>query len=109
MSAPRIHPQAIVEPGAELGVDVEVGPFCHVHGGARIGDRTRLLSHVVVGAHTTIGSDNQIHSGAVLGGPPQDKTYRGEPTTLMLGYGHMPEPAMVPGAREVAKAVRAAA
>jgi UDP-N-acetylglucosamine acyltransferase len=85
VSPPRIHSLAIVEPGAELGSDVEVGPFCHVHPGARIGDRTRLLSHVVVGSHTTIGSDNQVHPGAVIGGAPQDKTYRGEPTTLVVG------------------------
>ncbi len=85
MSGPRIHPMAVVESGAELGADVEVGPFCHVHPGARVGDRTKLLSHVVIGSHTTVGSDNQIHPGAVLGGTPQDKTFRGEATTLAIG------------------------
>jgi UDP-N-acetylglucosamine acyltransferase len=85
VSSVQVHPLAIVEPGAELGDDVEIGPFCHVHGGARIGDRTRLFSHVVVATYTTIGSDNQVHPGAVLGGPPQDKTYKGEPTTLTIG------------------------
>ena len=85
MSAPRIHPLAIVEAGAELGAEVEVGPFCHVHPGARIGERTKLLSHVVVGSYTTLGTDNMVHPGAVIGGAPQDKTYRGEPTTLVVG------------------------
>lgn len=89
MSETRVHPLALVEPGAELGAGVEVGPFCHVHAGARIGDRSRLLSHVVVGSHTTLGSDNQVHSGAVLGGPPQDKTFKGEPTTLTVGNGNV--------------------
>lgn len=89
MSAVRVHPLALVEPGAELGEGVEVGPFCHVHAGARVGDRTRLLSHVVIGSHTTLGSDNLIHSSAVLGGPPQDKTFKGEPTLLTVGNGNI--------------------
>jgi UDP-N-acetylglucosamine acyltransferase len=79
----------VVEPGAELDADVEVGPFCHVHAGARIGARTRLLSHVVIGPHTTLGADNVVHAGAVLGGPPQDKTYNDEPTTLTIGSGNL--------------------
>lgn len=89
MSAAKIHPLAVVEAGAELGADVEVGPFCLVHSGARIGARTRLLSNVVVCGHTTLGSDNVVHPGAVLGGTPQDKTYRGEPTTLSIGSGNV--------------------
>jgi UDP-N-acetylglucosamine acyltransferase len=88
VSEVRIHPLALVEPGAELAEGVEVGPFCHVHEGARIGARTRLLSHVVVGAHTTLGADNVVHAGAVLGGPPQDKSFKGEPTTLLIGDGN---------------------
>ncbi len=89
MSGATVHPLALVEPGAELGDGASVGPFCHVHAGARVGPRTRLLSHVVVGAHTTIGSDNLVHPGAVLGGTPQDKTFRGEATTLSIGDGNV--------------------
>lgn len=89
MSAATIHPLALVEPGAVLGDDVVVGPFCHVHAGARIGARTRLLSHVVVGNCTTLGVDNVVHPGAVLGGVPQDKTYHGEATTLTIGDGNV--------------------
>jgi UDP-N-acetylglucosamine acyltransferase len=89
VSAARVHPLALVEPGAELGEEVEVGPYCHVQGGARIGERTRLMSHVVVASHTTIGSDNVIHPGAVLGGAPQDRTYKGEATTLAIGDGNV--------------------
>ena len=89
MSSPRVHPLALVESGAEIGEGVEIGPFCHVQAGARIGERTRLLSHVVIGSHTTLGSDNLIHSGAVLGGPPQDKTWKGEPTLLKIGNGNI--------------------
>ncbi len=89
MSAAVVHPLSVVESGAELGEGVIVGPFCHVHAGARIGARTRLLSHVVVCNHTVVGSDNVVHPGAVLGGTPQDKTYRGEATTLTIGNGNV--------------------
>ena len=83
-----VHPSSAIESGAELADGVDIGPFCHVHAGARIGRGTRLLSHVVVGSHTTIGADNVFHPGCVLGGTPQDKSYRGEPTTLVIGDGN---------------------
>lgn len=67
----KIHPLAVIDPGAELGRDVEVGPFCVVEQGAAIGDRCRLASHVVVRSGVILGSDNQISEGAVIGGKPQ--------------------------------------
>jgi UDP-N-acetylglucosamine acyltransferase len=67
----RIHPTAIVERGAELAPGVEVGPFCHVHAGVRIGEGTRLLSHVVVQGRTQIGVNCTVHPFAVLGGDAQ--------------------------------------
>lgn len=88
MTRVRVHPLGLVEPGAELDDGVEVGPFCLVQSGARIGARTRLLSHVVIASHTSLGADNVVHAGAVLGGPPQDKSYKGEPTTLAIGSGN---------------------
>src|SRR5687767_472467 len=67
----RVHPSSIVDLGAELESDVVVGPFCHVHAGVRIGAGTRLVSHVVVTGHTTIGQCNVVHPFAVLGGEAQ--------------------------------------
>lgn len=81
----EIHPQALVEPGAELGEGVKVGPFCTVAATARIGSGTRLVSHVVIDGHTELGQDNIVYPFAMLGGPPQHTAYRGEPTRLMIG------------------------
>jgi UDP-N-acetylglucosamine acyltransferase len=67
----RVHPTAIVERHAELGVEVVIGPFCHVHAGARIGDRTELVSHVVVRGTAHLGARNRVHPFAVLGGEAQ--------------------------------------
>jgi len=50
-----------------------------------IGAGTRLMSHVAVDGHTTIGSSCTIHPFVSLGGSPQDITYRGEETTCLVG------------------------
>ncbi len=68
-----------------LAEDVEVGPFCVVGPDVTIGAGTRLLSHVVVAGHTTIGLGNVIHPHTALGGPPQDLKYKGAPTRLQIG------------------------
>ncbi len=75
MRAPsdRLHPTAVIDPRAELGADVEVGPFCVVGAGVRIGARTVLLPHAVVLGPTALGDDNVVHPFAVLGGAPQHK------------------------------------
>ncbi|MBX3229538.1 MAG: acyl-ACP--UDP-N-acetylglucosamine O-acyltransferase [Labilithrix sp.] len=69
----RIHPSSIVDRRAELADDVEVGPFCHVQAGVRIGAGTRLLGHVVVQGKTKIGARCTLHPFAVVGGEAQVK------------------------------------
>lgn len=88
MTAPRVHPSAVVHPTAELGADVEVGPFCVIHAGVRLGDRCRLLSHVVLDGPATIGADNAFYPFAAIGGRTQDLKYAGEPTFLEIGDGN---------------------
>ena len=66
-----VHESSIVDRRAEIADDVEIGPFCHVQAGVRIGSGTRLLSHVVVMGNTTIGAANVIHPFAVIGGDAQ--------------------------------------
>ncbi len=86
---PQIHPTALVDPTAELGVDVEVGPFAIVEAGARIGDRTRLAARAVICSNTTIGCDNQVGIGAVLGGAAQDVKLDSAATYLTVGDGNI--------------------
>ena len=80
-----IDPTSKVDPSAEIGEDVRIGPFCVIGGGVEIGDRSVLESHVTVSEGTTLGPDNVISPMAVLGGPPQVVTYRDEPTRLVVG------------------------
>ncbi len=66
-----IHESSIVDRHAELADDVEIGPFCQVRAGVRIGSGTRLTSHVVVTGNTTLGASNVIHPFTVIGGVAQ--------------------------------------
>lgn len=82
---PKIHPLSCVDSGAELADDVEIGPFCNVEGGTFIGAGCRLDSHVTVKCGTSLGTNNFMAQGVVLGGDPQDRKYKGEPTFLKIG------------------------
>lgn len=81
----RIHPSAIVEDGAVLGADVEIGPYCTVGPQVVLGDGVRLISHVAVTGHTRIGEGGTISPFASLGRPPQSVSYHNEDTTLTIG------------------------
>ncbi len=83
-----IHPAAFVDPGAELGAGVSIGPGSIVGPHVRVGDRTRIDAHALVTGWTTLGADNRVHHGAVLGSPPQDLKYRGERSLLAIGDGN---------------------
>jgi UDP-N-acetylglucosamine acyltransferase len=81
----RIHAAALVDPKAELDVDVEVGPYTVVGPKVRIGAGTTLGPHVVVDGHTTIGRGNRIFPFASIGLISQDRKYGGEPVTTTIG------------------------
>lgn len=83
--ATRIHPSSVIESGAELGVDVEVGPFCYVGSNVRLGDRTVLRSHVSLTGHTTLGSACEVWPFASVGGKTQDLKYKGGAPRLTIG------------------------
>jgi len=80
-----IHPTAIVHPGAKLGVDVSIGAYSIIGEHVEIGDRCEVADHVNIGGHTRIGDENRIFSFSAVGGEPQDKKYKGEPTRLEIG------------------------
>jgi UDP-N-acetylglucosamine acyltransferase len=85
MAVADVHATAVIDPGATLGSDVTVGPYCVIGPGVEIGDRSTLGAHVVIERDTTIGADCRIHSGAALGGDPQDLKYAGEPSRAVIG------------------------
>ncbi len=85
MSAPRVHPTAIVAAGAVLADDVEVEAYAIVGPRVRIGAETRVGAHAVVEGRTVIGRGNQIFHHASVGAVPQDLKYHGEDSDLVIG------------------------
>ena len=84
--ATRIDPRAVVSPDAVLDEGVEIGPFAIVEPRVVVGARTRILAHAYVCTGTTMGEDNVVHMGAVVGNEPQDKAYDGSATFLDIGH-----------------------
>jgi len=87
--ATSISSLAHIDPRAELGRDVIIGPFCDIGPNVVLGDRCRLDSHVVLTGHTEIGADNRFFPHCVIGGEPQDYSYSGAPTRLEIGDGNL--------------------
>ena len=80
-----IHPTAIIDSQAEISADAEVGPYCIVGAGVRLGARTRLLAHVYLEGKLTIGEDNIFYPYCSCGVAPQDKKYKGEASETRIG------------------------
>ena len=72
----KIHPTAIVEDGAQLGADVEIGPMAHIGPDVRLGDGVRVAQGAIVDGHTTIGAMCQIFPYACIGMKTQDLKYK---------------------------------
>ena len=83
-----IHPTAIVSPSAQIGPDVQIGPFCIVEPDAAIGSGCVLESHVVVKQRTTLGADNHLFDGVILGGLPQHVHVPDQPGQVVIGSGN---------------------
>ena len=87
MSGATIHPTAIVDPGAELGTDVEIGPYAVVGPGVTLGDRSVVASRAVLERNVRLGADCRVGTGSILGGDPQDLKFKGEETWVEIGEG----------------------
>jgi UDP-N-acetylglucosamine acyltransferase len=80
-----IDPSARIETGAAIGPNVTIGPYCTIGPHVAVDDGCRLLAHVNLTGHTSIGPRTIIHPFASLGSPPQSFSYRGGPTRLVVG------------------------
>lgn len=83
----KIDPTARIEDGAIIGDGASIGPYCIVGPNVTIGAECKLLAHVNIAGHTTLGANCTVYPFASLGTPPQSLAYRGEPTTLEIGDG----------------------
>jgi UDP-N-acetylglucosamine acyltransferase len=82
---PVVHSTAVVEPGSRLAAGVRVGPHCVISAGAVVGRGTVLENHVTIMGAVRIGERNRIFPNCVIGGEPQDVSYRGTATSVEIG------------------------
>ena len=80
-----IHETAVIDPGAELGAGVTVGPYTVIEGDVTIGDGCRIGPHAALLRYTTLGADCEVHAGAVLGDTPQDVAFEETPSYVRIG------------------------
>jgi UDP-N-acetylglucosamine acyltransferase len=85
----RIAASASVDAAAEIDDDVEIGPFSVVGPNVRIKSGSRLVNSVTVMGRVTIGHDNVIYPNVVIGGEPQDISYAGSDTQVVIGDGNL--------------------
>ncbi len=81
-----IHPTALVDPGARVALDAEIGPFCVLGADVEIGARTRLLGHVFMEGPLAVGEDNIFFPYSTVGVASQDLKYRGERSETRIGH-----------------------
>lgn len=84
-----IHQTAIIDPKAQLGKNVKIGPFCVIGADVVLGDDVVLHSHVVIDGITHVGSGTEIFPFASIGLRPQDLKFKGEKSTLIIGKNNM--------------------
>lgn len=84
--ARNISPHAIVDPAAEIADDVTIGPFCLIGPNVKIGAGTRIANNVSMHGFVTIGQRNELFPNVVVGAEPQDLSYDGSPTQVVIGH-----------------------
>jgi UDP-N-acetylglucosamine acyltransferase len=80
---------AVVDPRAELDEEVRIGHHCVVGAHVRVGRGTRLENNVTLTGNTTVGRNNHFFPGVVIGAEPQDLSYQGSPTQVIIGDGNV--------------------
>ena len=83
-----IHPTAVIDPGAQIGSGVAIGPYCIIGAQVSIGPDCWLQNHVTVCGPVRIGAGNRFHAFCSIGQQTQDLKYAGEPTYLEIGEGN---------------------
>jgi len=82
--AQNIHPTAFIAPDVTLGDNITVGPFAVIETGAELGANCQVGAHAVIHSHVKMGAGNILHPHAVLGGLPQDTSFKAETVSWLI-------------------------
>ncbi len=80
-----VHPTAIISDGAKIHEEAEIGPYVVIGPHVTIGRGTKIGAHSVIDGYTTIGEDCRFSPSVAVGLEPQDLSYKGEPTGVIIG------------------------
>jgi UDP-N-acetylglucosamine acyltransferase len=81
----EIHETAVVREGARIAAGVKIGPYCVIGSRVSIGEGSMLFNHVTIVGNTTLGRNNKIYQNAVIGTWPQDISFSGTDTRVVIG------------------------
>ncbi len=82
-----IHPTAIIDKNAQIGQNVEIGPYSVIGADVIIGDGTQVGAHCTIDPFVEIGPACRIYQFAAIGAPPQSVKFEGEETWVRIGSG----------------------
>lgn len=85
MPSQMIDTSARISPGARIAEGVEIGPYTTIEEKVEIGAGTHVGPYCLIQGPTTIGTGCTITGYASIGTPPQDHSYKGEDTRLVIG------------------------
>ncbi len=80
-----VHPTALIDKTADIGKGNEIGPYVVIEGKVRIGNNNRIGPGTIVTGNTAIGNGNIIHGHVYIGNEPQDLSYNGDETNVVIG------------------------
>ncbi|MEM8867047.1 MAG: acyl-ACP--UDP-N-acetylglucosamine O-acyltransferase [Verrucomicrobiota bacterium] len=87
--ATEIHPTAIIEAGAQIDEDVQIGAYAYIGAGVQIAKGTVVMHHATVDGLTSMGANNEVHPYAYVGGKTHDLKYEGGRPGLRIGSGNV--------------------
>lgn len=80
-----IDKTALISPKAKIASNVKIGPYVIIGEQVEVGEGTSIGAHAVIDGIVKIGKNNKIFQFAAIGAEPQDKKYKGEPTSVEIG------------------------
>ena len=85
ISGVKVHPNAFVDPSAELHDGVVIAQGAMVGPNVKIGKGTEIGPNAVITGKTEIGSNNKVFPNVFIGLDPQDLKYSGASTEVIIG------------------------
>jgi UDP-N-acetylglucosamine acyltransferase len=85
LAMPRIHPTAIIDPLAQLADDVTIGPYVTIQGPVKLGRGCVVQDMAQLIGPMTLGENNTVGRGAILGDEPQHLSANGDGTDVIIG------------------------